>query len=103
MYAIIETGGKQYRVSVGDLIDVEKLANEPGDSIEFGRVLLVNKGEQPEMGTPCIEGAKVIGRLISQGKARKVIIYRYKRRKNYRRKKGHRQPFSRVRIEQIVA
>lgn len=103
MYAIIETGGKQFKVSVGDTIDVEKLDNNEGEQVEFGKVLLVKDGEESKIGSPCLEGVKVVGRIVRQGLGRKVVVFKFKRRKNYRRLKGHRQPFSKVRIEQIVA
>lgn len=103
MYAILETGGKQYRVSVGDLIEVEKIDKSDGAVVEFDKVLMIKADEETKIGTPCVEGAKVIARIIKQRKGRKVVVFKFKRRKNYRRKIGHRQPYTRVRIEQIVA
>jgi len=103
VYAVVETGGKQYRVSVGDVLDVEKLDKDPGDTVELERVLMINDGENAKIGTPCVEGAKVIARIVEQAKARKVIVFKFKRRKDYQRLKGHRQLISRIKIEEIVA
>jgi len=101
MYAVIKTGGKQYKVEEGDLVSVEKLGLEAGDSIVFDEVLLFNNGETLTVGTPVIENAKVSGSVVENGKASKVIIYKYKSKKDYRKKKGHRQPFTTVMIDKI--
>jgi large subunit ribosomal protein L21 len=103
MYAIMQTGGKQYRVQVGDVVYVEKLPVEEGAAVEFGEVLLVGKEDGVVVGQPLVAGAKVKGTVLKQGKAKKIIVYKYKPKKNYRRKYGHRQPWTKVRIEAIEA
>lgn len=103
MYAVIATGGKQYRVSEGAVLRVEKLEAEEGASIEFDRVLLVGDGDTVNVGKPFLEGGKVQATVMLQGKARKVEIVKFRRRKNYRRTKGHRQQFTQVKITGIVA
>lgn len=100
--AIIKTGGKQYRVKNGDTLRVEKLAGEPGAKIEFGEVLLVGEGDGVKIGTPFVDGAKVTGEIVRQGKGPKLIVYKYRRRKNYRRKNGHRQPFTEIKITGVA-
>ncbi len=101
LYAIIESGGKQYRVSEGDLIDVECQSGEVGQSLSFNEVLLVGDQKTIHLGTPLLSGARVVGTIAEQGKKDKVIVFKFKRRKKYRRKQGHRQLFTRVRIDQI--
>jgi large subunit ribosomal protein L21 len=101
MYAVIETGGKQYRVNEGDVIRVEKLTADVGSKIDFDRVLLVGEGEQVKVGAPVVDGASVSGTIIEQDRHRKILVFKMKRRKNYRRKQGHRQDFTGVRIEKI--
>jgi large subunit ribosomal protein L21 len=103
MYAVIKTGGKQYRVSPGDSIEVEKLPQEVGEQIEFDEVLLVVNGSGAQIGQPLVEGAKVKATVTRQAKGRKVIIYKYRPSKRYRRKKGHRQYYTRLRIDEIVS
>jgi large subunit ribosomal protein L21 len=103
MYAVIATGGKQYRVSEGAVLRVEKLDAEEGANIEFDRVLLVGDGDAVSVGKPFLEGGKVQAVVMSQGKARKVEIVKFRRRQNYRRTKGHRQNFTQVKITGIVA
>lgn len=103
MYAIIETGGKQYKVQEGDVIYVEKLDANEGDSVTFDKVLAVSKGEGLVTGTPVIADAVVSGKVEQQGKSRKIVVFKYKAKKNYRRKQGHRQPFTKVVIEKIQA
>ncbi len=100
MYAIIETGGKQYRVKPGDIINVEKLDVQPGDEISFDKVLIMGDGENAEIGTPYLD-AVVKGRAVENGKGKKVIIYKYKAKKDYRKKQGHRQPFTKVEIVEV--
>lgn len=102
MYVVIETGGKQYKVQEGQFVDVEKLPQAVGETVELDRVLLVADGEQVQVGQPTVEGAKVLATVARQGKRRKVIIFKYRPRKRYRRKKGHRQPFTRLRVDKIV-
>jgi len=101
MYAVIKTGGKQYRVTQGDDVKIEKLEGEVGDSVTFDRVLLTSDGEQVQVGQPYLENSKVVGRIIRQGKNKKIVVFKYKRRKGYRRKQGHRQHFTLVSIESI--
>ncbi len=101
MYAVIMTGGKQYRVSEGDLVHVEKLKAEPGAAVEFKDVLLVKTEAKTFIGQPLVPGASVTGLLESQGKDDKVLVFKYKKKKQYRRTRGHRQQHSAVRIEKI--
>jgi len=103
MYAVLVTGGKQYRVQEGDVIYVEKLEADVETSIELGDVLALGKEDGLVVGTPVVEGAKVIAKVLEQGKAKKVIVFKYKRKKDYRRKQGHRQPFTKLQIEKIEA
>ncbi|MFQ9985298.1 MAG: 50S ribosomal protein L21 [Lachnospiraceae bacterium] len=102
MYAIIATGGKQYKVSEGDVIKVEKLGVNAGDIVTFDQVLAVNNGSLV-VGDPVVKGATVSASVVSEGKHRKVIVYKYKRKSGYHKKNGHRQPFTQVRIEAINA
>ena len=101
MYAVIKTGGKQYRVAEGDEILIEKLPGDVGDAVTFDQVLLTSDGETVEVGQPFLENLKVAGHITGHGKNRKVLVVKYKRRKGYRRKNGHRQHFSLVRIGDI--
>jgi large subunit ribosomal protein L21 len=103
MYAVIETGGKQYRVQEGDVITVEKLKVSAGDDITFDRVLMLSDGEKVQVGTPILEAAKVFGTVVENGKGEKVIIFKYKAKKDYRKKQGHRQPYTMVKIESLSA
>ena len=100
MYAIIETGGKQYTVEAGDKIKVEKLDVNEGDNVTFDKVLFVS-GDEPKVGSPYIDGAKVEAKVLAQGKAKKDIVYKYKSKKNERKKNGHRQPYTLVEISGI--
>lgn len=102
MYAIIETGGKQFKVEEGQEIFVEKLAGEAGDSVTFEDVLMLG-GENTTVGSPFVEGASVQGEIVKQGRHRKVTTYRYLRRKDSHRKQGHRQPYTKVKIQSINA
>ncbi len=102
MYAIIATGGKQYKVSEGDVIRVEKLAAEAGSTYTFDQVLVVG-GEEVKVGDPTVVGATVEASVIGDGKAKKVIVYKYKRKTGYHKKQGHRQPYTQVKIEKINA
>lgn len=101
MYAIVKTGGKQYRVQPGQTINVEKLPALVGDSVALDDVLLVADGEKVTIGTPTVEGASVMATVTGQSKARKVVIFKYLPRHRYRRKKGHRQHFTRLKIDSI--
>ena len=101
MYAVIETGGKQYKVSEGDTLFVEKLGVEEGEAVTFDKVLVVADGENVKVGAPTVEGATVEAKVVKNGKAKKIYVFKMKRKKNYRRKKGHRQPFTKVEISKI--
>jgi len=102
VYAVVETGGKQYKVSAGDVIDVEKVLYEVGERIELDRVLLVADGDEVRVGQPTVEGAKVLATVVGHGKDKKVIIFKYMPKERYRRKKGHRQSYTQLKIEQII-
>ena len=102
MNFVIKTGGKQYRVSEGDKLEIETLDAAPGENIEFSEVLLLRDGDNVEVGTPLIEGAKVTATVLAHGRGKKVQIVKFKRRKNYRRQMGHRQNFTRVEITGIA-
>ncbi|MGB9839323.1 50S ribosomal protein L21 [Thermovenabulum sp.] len=101
MYAILETGGKQYKVCEGDVIRVEKLNFAEGETVEFDKVLAISKEEGLVVGRPFVENAKVKATVLKHGKGEKIIVFKYKPKKNYRKKKGHRQPFTEVKIEKI--
>jgi large subunit ribosomal protein L21 len=101
MYAVIKTGGQQYRVAKGETVRVEKLLGNVGDTVTFDQVLLVG-GDALKVGMPLVAGAKVIGTIKAQDRAKKVIVFKFKRRKNYRRKNGHRQPFTAVEVTGIT-
>lgn len=103
MYAVIKTGGKQYRVSPGDSVDVENLPYEVGQQIELDQVLLVANGKGAKIGQPLVKGAKVKATVTRQVKGPKVIVFKYRPSKRYRRKQGHRQNYTRLRIDEIVA
>lgn len=102
MYAVVETGGKQYKVQEGQFINVEKLPQAVGETVELDQVLMVADGEKVKVGRPTVKGAKVLATVDRQDKHRKVVVYKYRPRKRYRLKKGHRQPFTRLHIDQIV-
>ena len=101
MYAIIKTGGKQYRVQEGDSIFVEKLNADVDSNVVFDQVLAVVNDGDVKVGTPVVEGAKVTAKVLAQGKEKKVLVFKYKAKSNYRRRQGHRQPFTKVAIEKI--
>jgi len=102
LYAIIETGGKQYKVREGDVITVEKLNVDAGTSHTFDRVLAVGEGESAAFGAPYVNGASVTASVIGDGKGKKIVVYKFKSKKNYHRKKGHRQPFTKLKIDSIT-
>jgi large subunit ribosomal protein L21 len=102
MYAVIRTGGKQYRVSEGEILRVEKLPGEVGASITFGEVLMLG-GDSVKIGKPLLGGASVVGQIVAQDRAKKIIVFKMRRRKNYRRKNGHRQHYTEVKITGITA
>lgn len=103
MYAIIRTGGKQYRVSEGDVLEVEKLNVQEGDEVVFDDVLTVVSDGDVKVGKPTVEGAEVTAKVAAQGKADKIFVFKYKAKSNYRKRQGHRQPFTRVEITSIEA
>jgi len=103
MYAVIQTGGKQYRVSQGDLITIEKLAGAAGDRVEFDSVLMVGEGDQVTIGQPHLEQTRVLGTIVRQMRGPKVIIFKHKRRKGYQKKQGHRQWQTLLRVTEIMA
>ncbi len=101
MYAIIESCGRQYKVAEGDVIFFEKLDAEEGKKVTFDNVVLVSDDKKVEVGTPYVKGVKVEGKVVSHGKGKKVLVYKYKAKKNYRRTQGHRQPYTKVEITKI--
>lgn len=101
MYAIIESCGKQYKVAEGDIVFFEKLDTEEGKKITFDKVVLVSDDKKIEVGAPYVKGVKVEGKVVSHGKGKKIIVYKYKAKKNYRRTQGHRQPYTKVEITNI--
>ncbi len=103
MYAVIETGGKQYKVSEGDVLFVEKLDVNEGENVTFDKVLLVGNDDDVKVGTPVVDGASVEAKVVKNGRAKKIYVFKMKSKKNYRRKKGHRQPFTKVEISKINA
>jgi large subunit ribosomal protein L21 len=103
MYAVIQTGGKQYRVSEGDVLNVEKLAAEAGENVVFDKVLTVVNDGDVMIGKPVVEGAKVTAKVVEHGKAEKIFVFKYKAKANYRKRQGHRQPYTQVEITSIEA
>lgn len=103
MYAVIKTGGKQYRVAPGDTVFVEKLPGSAGDAVEFDQVLLISTDEAVAVGRPVIDGARVTGQIVEHNRGEKLVVYKFKRRKDYRRRNGHRQDYTAVRIGEVVA
>ena len=103
MQAIIMTGGKQYNVVEGDVLFIEKLDVEAGEAVVFDQVLAIVDGENTKFGTPVVEGAKVEANVVKNGKGKKVLVFKYKPKKNYRRRQGHRQPYTKVEITKINA
>jgi large subunit ribosomal protein L21 len=103
MYAVIQTGGKQYRVAPGDTLTVEKLPGNVGDSVEFGEVLMLSKDGSLAVGKPVIQGAKVTGKIVEHGRGEKLVVYKFRRRKNYRLRNGHRQNYTSIQISDVLA
>ncbi len=101
MYAVIEACGRQYKVAEGDLVFVEKLDNKEGDKVTFDQVLLISDNGKVKVGNPTVKGAKVEATVVKQGKAKKIVVFKYKAKKNERKKQGHRQPYTQVKIEKI--
>lgn len=101
MYAVVECGGKQYRVAPGDLITVEKLPQEEGQEITLDKVLLLGDAEEVRVGKPLVEGAKVKAKIVEHGKGKKILVFRYKAKKNFRRRYGHRQPYTRLLVQAV--
>jgi large subunit ribosomal protein L21 len=103
MYAVVHTGGKQYKVQKGETLRIEKIPGDVGSAVTFDKVLMVADGEEIRVGQPVLENAKVQASIVEQDKAKKVLVFKYKRRKRYRRKQGHRQPYTAIRIDGIDA
>lgn len=103
MYAVLVAGGKQYRVQEGDVLFVEKLKAEVETTVEFNEILAVGKEEGLVVGKPLVEGAKVVAKVLAQGKAKKVVVFKFKRKLDYRKKQGHRQSYTKIQIEKIEA
>jgi large subunit ribosomal protein L21 len=103
MYAVVATGGKQYKVQEGEVLRVEKLDGEVGQTVAFDQVLMVSNGETVRVGCPVLESIAVSGHIVEQGKAKKILVFKYKRRKRYRRTRGHRQQFTAIQIDRIEA
>ena len=101
MYAIIESCGKQYKVTEGDVVFFEKLDVEEGKKVTFDKIVLVSDGKKVEVGTPYVKDVKVEGKVVANGKGKKIIVYKYKAKKNYRRTQGHRQPYTKVEITSV--
>lgn len=102
MFAVVRTGGKQYKVKEGDIIKIEKLVGEEGDSVELEEVLLIGDAPEATIGQPLVQNAKVVCSIINQGKSKKVVIFKAKRRKGYQKKQGHRQMYTSLKINQII-
>ena len=103
MYAIVNTGGKQYKVGEGDVLRVEKIPGDVGSTVSFDQVLMLSDGERVSVGQPVLDNVTVNGRIVDQGKAKKIIVFKYKKRKRFRRKKGHRQQYTEIKIDSIQA
>ncbi len=103
MYAVVSSGGKQYKVHEGEILRVEKISGEIGDQVSFDKVLMYSDGDNVRIGTPVLDDVAVQGQIVEQGKSKKIIVFKYKRRKRYRRKQGHRQQYTAVKIENIEA
>ncbi len=103
MHAIIETGGKQYKVTEGDVLYIEKLNAEAGETVTFDKVLAVIDGDKATFGTPAVAGASVAASVVKNGKGKKILVFKYKPKKNYRRRQGHRQPYTKVEITAVNA
>jgi large subunit ribosomal protein L21 len=102
LFAIVQTGGKQYRVAPGDILRVERLPGDRGDEVQLDQVLLVADGDSIQVGKPLVEGARVLGEILRQGQGKKIIVFKKKRRKKYRRKQGHRQLYTALQVREII-
>ncbi len=102
MYAVIASGGKQYKVSQGDKVRVEKLEGTVGTKVVFEQVLMVGAGDGSKIGTPLVKGAKVEAEILNQGRAKKIVVFKFKRRKKFRKKAGHRQPYTELKVTQVL-
>lgn len=102
MYAIVQTGGKQFQVAKGDILEIEKLDAAAGDQVSLDQVLLIRDGETLQIGQPTVENASVKAKVLAHDRAKKIIVFKFKKRKQYRRTQGHRQSFTRIKIEDIV-
>ncbi len=102
MFAIVQTGGKQYRVAPGDILRVERLPGDRGDEVQLDQVLLVADDDSIQVGKPLVEGARVVGEILRQGQGKKIIVFKKKRRKKYRRKQGHRQLYTALQVREII-
>ena len=103
MYAVVETGGKQYKVSQGDVISVERLSGKAGEKVALEKILMINGGNKTVIGNPVVKSAKVVGEIVKEGRGEKIIVFKMKRRKNYRRTRGHRQTYTSLKITEITA
>ena len=103
MYAVVSTGGKQYKAEEGEILKVEKIPGKVGAPVSFDKVLMLSDGEKVSVGTPVLDDVAVKGHIVEQGKDKKIIVFKYKRRKRYRRKYGHRQKYTAVKIDSIIA
>ncbi len=103
MYAVLKTGGKQYKVAEGDVLFVEKLEGEVDSTVEFTEILAVANDDGIKVGAPLVDGAKVVCKVLAQDKAKKIIVFKYKAKKDYRKKQGHRQPYTKLVVEEIMA
>jgi large subunit ribosomal protein L21 len=103
MYAVVASGGKQYKVEAGEVLRVEKIDGEVGAKVAFDKVLMLSDGENVQIGRPVVADVVVNGHIVAQGKAKKILVFKYKRRKHYRRKQGHRQQFTAIKIDSITA
>lgn len=103
MYAVIASGGKQYKVKAGDVLRIEKISGEIDETVSFDKILMFSDGDNVQIGQPDLDGVSVNGRIMEQGKAKKIIVFKYKRRKRYRKTQGHRQQFTTIKIDSIEA